>query len=231
MPRWNDSPEAALGPSKRVLVWGAGGHGAVVADAARAAGAEPVGYADRGTERLGQPVAGTSLSIVVLEDRRLAEPLAALHAVGADAVIWGIGANRARYEHHARMPNGLVEGVVHPAAVIARAVDLGSGSVVLARVVVNPRARIGAAVILNTGCIVEHDCYVGDGAHVSPGAVLSGGVTVEALAWVGAGAVVLPGRRIGAGATVGAGAVVTRGVADGATVVGNPARLVPAGRS
>jgi len=203
----------------------------VVADAVRAAGAELVGYVDRDAKRLGQAVAGTSLSIVVLEDPLLVEPLAALHAAGADAVVWGIGANRARYEHHVRMPQGLVERVVHPAAVIAGAVDLGSGSVVLTRVVVNPRARIGAAVILNTGCIVEHDCFVGDGAHVSPGAVLSGGVTVEALAWVGAGAVVLPGRRIGVGATVGAGAVVTRDVADGVTVVGNPARPVLASRS
>lgn len=40
---------------------------------------------------------------------------------------------------------------------------------------------------------------------------------------IGGGAVILPGLRIGVGATVGAGAVVTKDVADGATVIGNPA--------
>lgn len=43
---------------------------------------------------------------------------------------------------------------------------------------------------------------------------------------VGIGAVVLKGVRIGRGATVDAGAVVTADVPDGATVAGNPGRLV-----
>ena len=46
---------------------------------------------------------------------------------------------------------------------------------------------------------------------------------VKRRAAVGTGAVILPGVTIGAGATVGAGAVVTKDVADGETVVGNPA--------
>lgn len=40
---------------------------------------------------------------------------------------------------------------------------------------------------------------------------------------IGGGAVILPGIKIGAGAIVGAGAVVTKDVADGVTVTGNPA--------
>jgi UDP-2-acetamido-3-amino-2,3-dideoxy-glucuronate N-acetyltransferase len=47
---------------------------------------------------------------------------------------------------------------------------------------------------------------------------------VEDGATIGSGATILGGVTIGAGATVGAGAVVTRDVAPGATVVGNPAR-------
>jgi acetyltransferase-like isoleucine patch superfamily enzyme len=47
---------------------------------------------------------------------------------------------------------------------------------------------------------------------------------VEDEASIGSGATVLCGVRIGAGALVGAGAVVTKDVAPGATVVGNPAR-------
>jgi maltose O-acetyltransferase len=44
--------------------------------------------------------------------------------------------------------------------------------------------------------------------------------------WIGGGAIVLPGVTVGAGAIVGAGAVVTRDVAPGARVVGNPARQI-----
>jgi acetyltransferase-like isoleucine patch superfamily enzyme len=49
---------------------------------------------------------------------------------------------------------------------------------------------------------------------------------VKCRAAVGTGAIILPGVTIGAGATVGAGAVVTKDVADGETVVGNPARPI-----
>ena len=43
---------------------------------------------------------------------------------------------------------------------------------------------------------------------------------------LGVGAIVLPGVTIGEGAQIGAGAVVTRDVPPGATVVGNPARVM-----
>jgi maltose O-acetyltransferase len=42
--------------------------------------------------------------------------------------------------------------------------------------------------------------------------------------WIGGGAILLPGITIGDDAIVGAGSVVTRDVAPGTTVVGNPAR-------
>lgn len=46
--------------------------------------------------------------------------------------------------------------------------------------------------------------------------------------WIGIGAIVLKGVHIGRGARIGAGAVVVRDVAEGATVAGNPAHVVPA---
>jgi UDP-2-acetamido-3-amino-2,3-dideoxy-glucuronate N-acetyltransferase len=51
---------------------------------------------------------------------------------------------------------------------------------------------------------------------------------VERGASLGSGAVILGGVRIGEEALVGAGAVVTRDVGPGQTVVGNPARALPA---
>ena len=50
--------------------------------------------------------------------------------------------------------------------------------------------------------------------------------TVERGAAVGSAAVILGGVRIGEGAMVGAGSVVTRDVAPGAIVAGNPAREI-----
>jgi acetyltransferase-like isoleucine patch superfamily enzyme len=53
---------------------------------------------------------------------------------------------------------------------------------------------------------------------------------VERSASLGSAAVILGGVTIGERAIVGAGAVVTRDVAPGTTVAGNPARLLAAGR-
>jgi acetyltransferase-like isoleucine patch superfamily enzyme len=56
-------------------------------------------------------------------------------------------------------------------------------------------------------------------------------IHIEDDVWIGIGAIVLKGVRIGRGARVEAGAVVTRDVAVGATIAGNPARVVDRGVS
>jgi maltose O-acetyltransferase len=49
-------------------------------------------------------------------------------------------------------------------------------------------------------------------------------VRVGSNVWIGGNALVLPGVIIGDDAVIGAGSVVTRNVASGAVVAGNPAR-------
>lgn len=53
-------------------------------------------------------------------------------------------------------------------------------------------------------------------------------MTILDEAFVGLGAVIINGVTVGRRATVGAGAAVVRDVPDGVTVVGNPARPLPA---
>jgi acetyltransferase-like isoleucine patch superfamily enzyme len=89
-------------------------------------------------------------------------------------------------------------------------------------------ASVGAYSIINTSAVADHDDQLGKGVHLMPGATLCGEIVVEDFATIGANATVLPRLRIGSGAFVGAGAVVTRDVPPGATVVGVPARIVDA---
>lgn len=55
------------------------------------------------------------------------------------------------------------------------------------------------------------------------------GVIIEDDVWIGPQATILKGVTIGRGAFVEAGSVVTRDVAPGARVLGNPARVIQAG--
>lgn len=212
-------------PPDAFLVWGAGGHGKVVADLLRALGHPLAGFVDADAGREGAEVV-PGAAVVLHEPAFFRLVGDGLLPAGCGAVALGVGDNARRLACFRALRGLPAPALVHPSAVVSPWAAVGAAAVVFAAAVVNPGAVLHAAVIVNTGAIVEHDCVLGAGAHVSPGAVLAGGVHLGERAWVGAGATVLPGVRIGSGAVVGAGAVVTRPVAAGATVVGVPAREV-----
>jgi sugar O-acyltransferase (sialic acid O-acetyltransferase NeuD family) len=207
---------------REVLVWGAGGHGRVVADLARSNGYSVVGYADRNRELLQSPNDALGSRVVASEE----EIGGWLDQDQARILVLGIGDNAVRLAGSRLYPDVRLPPIVHPACVVAGSVVVGPGSTVMAGAILNANVRVGRGAIINTGAILEHDVQVSDGAHVSPGAVLAGGSSVGEGGWVGANATVLPLVRVGAGAIVGAGAVVLEDVPDGATVAGNPARIL-----
>ena len=114
--------------------------------------------------------------------------------------------------------------VFHPTAVISNTAKIDAGSFLAAGSIVSVDASIGKHTIINHSAVVDHDCSVGDLCHIAPHACLGGDVKVGRGVFVGAGAIVLPGVLIGDFATIGAGAIVTKNVGMGITVVGNPAR-------
>jgi sugar O-acyltransferase (sialic acid O-acetyltransferase NeuD family) len=108
-------------------------------------------------------------------------------------------------------------------------VEIGEGAILSPFVTLTSNIRIGRHFHGNLYSCVEHDCVVGDFVTFAPGVRCNGNIVIEDRAYVGAGAVLRQGRPgaplvIGRDAVVGMGAVVTRDVAPGTTVVGNPAR-------
>ncbi len=108
-------------------------------------------------------------------------------------------------------------------------VQLGEGGVLSPFVTLTSNIRIGRHFHANLYSYVEHDCVIGDFVTFAPGVKCNGNVVIEDHAYIGAGAIIRQGRPgqplvIGRGATVGMGAVVTKSVPPGVTVVGNPAR-------
>ncbi|MGE0709459.1 MAG: acetyltransferase [Planctomycetota bacterium] len=200
-----------------LFVFGAGGHGKVVADAATRAGFEVLGFLDdapgtHGKTVLGLPVLGSA---------------SWLAGRPAHAVALGVGDNEARRGAYVRLRElgATLPVIVHGAAVVAESATLGDGVVVCATAVVNPDAVVGSGAILNTACVVEHDVEVGPFAHVSPNAALGGAARLGARAQLGLGAAVLPGVKVGEGTIVGAGAVVVRDLPPGVVAWGVPARV------
>jgi sugar O-acyltransferase (sialic acid O-acetyltransferase NeuD family) len=218
----------AEGAAPRYLVWGAGGHGRVVADLVRATGAVLAGFADLGLP-VGEEAEPGGGRVVVSETELRALLARGELPAGCDAVVPAIGDNALRWAAYEALGDRVAPALVHPTAVLSPSARVERGAVVMPGAVLNAVARVGPAAIVNTAAVVEHDCTLGPGAHLSPGAVLAGAVTVGARAWIGAGATVIPGIRVGDDAVVGAGAVVIHDVPAGETVVGIPAKPIVRG--
>ena len=104
------------------------------------------------------------------------------------------------------------------------------------------RCKISSHTFICEGVTIEDEVFVGHGVTFTndryPRATNADGslqtdadwtcvkTLVRRRAAIGSGATLLCGITIGEGATIGAGSVVTKDVPAGATVVGNPARIL-----
>lgn len=204
---------------KGLLVFGASGHGTVVADMAQSIGLELVAFLDEDETKDRTVLRG----VPVLSWVRVRSTIIGRQGY---VVALGVGENgsRERCYETLRAADVEVSTIVHASAVISSRALLGVGTVVAALAAVNAGAVVGEGAILNTGSVVEHDNRLGRFVHLSPNAALGGSVVLGDRTHLGLGAVVLPGVRVGADVRIGAGSVVTRDVPDGVTVLGVPAK-------
>lgn len=117
--------------------------------------------------------------------------------------------------------------LVHPQVRVSRTATVGSGVMVQYGAHLSSNVRLEDHVRVNACANLMHDVTVGRGSTIAPNAVLLGRVRVGARCYIGAQSTILPDVEIGDGAVVGAMANVTKSVAPGTVVVGNPARPLP----
>jgi UDP-N-acetylbacillosamine N-acetyltransferase len=193
---------------KSIYIYGASGHGIVVADIAMACGYDNIIFIDDGENK-----------DLTFED---------IKKNNNTPIAFGIGSNSIREKLFERVQNCGFEivNLIYPNAVISPSVTIGKGTVIMPNVVVNAKAVIGDGVILNTGCIVEHECIIDHFAHISPNAALAGGVRVGKLTHIGIGSDVIQRVIIGENTIIGAGSVVVKNIGDFKKAYGNPCKVV-----
>lgn len=202
-----------------LLIFGAGGHGKVVAESARLSGLwHEVDFVDDrfpGLSKIGEYRVIANFS----DGMKLSQSY-------QDAIV-AIGDNRNRLILTKQLKDAgfNLAKVIHPEAIIAKSASIGKGAVILAGSVLQADSKLGMAVIVNTAVSVDHDCIIADGVHLSPGTHLGGSVTVGECSWLGIGTVVINDIYIGHDTVIGAGAAVTQAIPDNSMAVGVPAKL------
>ncbi|MEK5491321.1 acetyltransferase [Paenibacillus sp. FSL R7-0297] len=202
----------------RLLIFGAGGHGKVVADTAIATGKwSDVAFLDNNINLLN--VQGFR----VLGDFESYKS----HLKEYSAVFVAIGNNKLRMYWLERLEEEgcSVATIIHPYSVISSFSSLGKGSVAQAGVIVNANSSIGKGNILNTSSTIDHDCVLGDGIHISPGVNISGSVIIKDYTWLGVGSKVINNISIGRNVIVAAGAVIIKDIPDNVMVAGVPSKI------
>ena len=195
---------------KKLYLYGASGHGKVIAEIAEENGFEIRAFIDADE---------TKTSILNYE---------VVHQIPADVsnLIISIGNNSIRKKIAEENSELTYPVLIHPSATKSKRSTIKDGSVVMAGVSVNADVSIGKHCIINTNASIDHDCIIEDFVHISPNTALAGNVEVGEGTHIGIGACIIQGIKIGKWCTIGAGAVIIKDVPDGATVVGNPGKII-----
>lgn len=115
---------------------------------------------------------------------------------------------------------------VHPSAIIAQDVQIGTGCVICPFAVACCNVRLGDFVLMNVGSLAGHDSVIGDGCSLSPHSDVAGQVQLERGVFLGCQTVIVPKTRVGEFSRIGAGSVVISNVRPNVSMMGVPAKRI-----
>lgn len=115
---------------------------------------------------------------------------------------------------------------IHYQSYIASSAEFGYGNLLNAGINVGVGVKIGSNNIISAQVTLDYEVELGDFVQIGAGCVIGAGSKIEEGAFIGTGVVIVSGITIGRNARIGAGSVVVESVPHGATVFGNPAKVV-----
>jgi sugar O-acyltransferase (sialic acid O-acetyltransferase NeuD family) len=214
--------------SKRILILGGHGNGAVIASAIADANDRGddewivAGYLnDRmepGEDIHGHPVLGKTGEIGEYVRK-------GYYAINTILRIDGQQERIDMFESFA-LPDKSLATVVHPTAYVAPTVELGPGVVIMPKVTVSPGVVFGKGCLIMVAATIGHDSRLGKYCHVAAQACVGARVKLGDGVHIGMNATVGENITIGTNAALGMGAVLTKDVGHGEVWVGNPAKFL-----
>lgn len=197
---------------KKLLIYGAGGNGKVCADIAKNMGYKDILFFDDNNE------------INNVDEYKVVHNINEIDINDYD-LFNAIGDNRTR-ELITNKINRKMTTLIHPTAVIGENVEIGEGSVVMAKAVINPGSKLGKGVIINTCSSLDHDDIIEDFSHISINSHMAGTVHLGKRVFVGMSSTIINNIDICDDAIIGAGATVVNSIEKAGTYVGVPAKLL-----
>lgn len=202
---------------KDIIIIGAGGHAKVIADIIYKYGDNLIGFLDDNLSLQGKKI---------YLDKKVIGTTKDIDKYKEYYFVIGIGNNSIRKKIN-NENNLKLYTAIHPSAIIAQDVKIGTGSVIMAGVVINPGTVIGKNCIINTCSSLDHDNLLEDYVHISPGAHLAGTVSVKEGTWICTGATIINNITIAQNNIIGAGSVVIKDInEENGTYVGVPAKML-----
>lgn len=204
------------------MVWGAGGHALVVADAILSKNEDVCGFID-------------TVNPVHVGDRVNDLPLwgsleeAACHSRHESieiAIGFGHCAARSRLLKRLDELGFAIKTVVHAHAIVSSRASIGRGVYIAPNAVVEANCSIGDGVIVNTNSAICHECIIGEAVSICPGVNVGGKTRIGEASWIGIGSTLIDKVTVGRCCYIGAGSVVVKDIPCQMMAYGVPARVI-----
>ena len=204
----------------QLVIIGAGGHAASLANVALSAGFDIKYFID--PDKAGQ----TLCDIEIIND------LSQLKNITDYSYAIAIGDNSTRESVHKNLIKnyGAIQfpPLIHSAAVLSFNINIGEGTVVMPNSVIGPNSKIGSFCIINTSSSIDHDCTMSDYASMAPGSVTGGRVLIGTRSAISIGASIKHGISIGSDTVIGGASYVEKNIGDNLVAYGVPAKVIEA---